>query len=121
MCRLLGLTAAVLILVTEAPVHAGKPSDSPVGKVTVVQQEWHREGKTMLVNVTLDNRNGFSVKNVIVNCEIYEQPQVPQNRRGVTVKRVLPPGRTTVSDLAFPIAANDAQDGSCQVLSAQKV
>ena len=121
MCRLLGLTAAVLILVTEAPVHAGKPSDSPVGKVTVVQQEWHREGKTMLVNVTLDNRNGFSVKNVIVNCEIYEQPQVPQNRRGVTVKRVLPPGRTTVSDLAFPIAANDAQGGSCQVLSAQKV
>ncbi len=105
---------------TEAPVYAGEPSDSPVGKVTVVQQGWHREGKTMLANVTLDNRNGFSVKNIIVNCEIYEETQVFQSRRGVTVRRVIPSGRTTVSDLAFPIAANDAQGGSCQVLSAQK-
>ena len=89
--------------------------------VTVVQQEWHREGKEMLANVTLHNQNGFSVKNAIVTCEIYEETRVPQNRRGVTVRRVLPPGRTTVSDLAFPIAANDAQGDSCQVLSAQKV
>ena len=121
MCRLLGLTIALLILVTEVPGYAAKPSDNPVGKVTVVQQEWRREGKEMLVNVTLHNQNGFSVKNVIVTCEIYEETGVPQDRRGITVRRVLRPGRTTVSDLAFPIASNDAKGGSCQVLSAQKL
>ena len=121
MCRLLGLTIALLILVTEVPGYAAKPSDNPVGKVTVVQQEWRREGKEMLVNVTLHNLNGFSVKNVIVTCEIYEETGVPQDRRGITVRRVLRPGRTTVSDLAFPIASNDAKGGSCQVLSAQKL
>jgi hypothetical protein len=79
------------------------------------------EGKTMLANVTLDNQNGFSVKNVIVKCEIYEEVQVTQTRRGITVKRVFHPGRTTVRDLAFPILSNDAKGGSCEVLSAQKV
>ena len=121
MCKLLGLTAALVILTSEAPAYAGKGPDNPVDKVTVVQQEWRREGKTMLANVTFYNRNGFSVKNVIVKCEVYEQTQMPQTRRGITVKRVLPPGRTTVSDLAFSIVTNDAQGGSCQVLSAQKV
>ncbi len=61
------------------------------------------------------------MKNVIVTCEIYEETGVPQDRRGITVRRVLRPGRTTVSDLAFPIASNDAKGGSCQVLSAQKL
>jgi len=40
----------------------------------------------MLANVTLHNQNGFSVKNAIVTCEIYEETRVPQNRRGVTVR-----------------------------------
>ncbi len=65
-------------LMGKAPVYAGTPSDSQVGKVTVVQQEWHRAGKTMLANVTLDNRNGFSVKNVIVNCEIMRRLGSPR-------------------------------------------
>ena len=111
MCKLLGLTAALVILMTEAPGYAGKPSDSPVGKVTVLQQEWHREGKTMLANVTLDNRNGFSVKNVIVNCDIDEQIQVPQTRRGVTVKRVLPPVPSRHSVICFASAWLSGLDG----------
>src|SRR5437667_10875488 len=119
--RLLGLTAALLVLVTETTGHAAKAPDSLVGKVTVVQQEWRREGKVMLANVTLHNENRSSVKNVIVTCEIYEETQMPQNNRGSTVRRIIPPGQTTVSDLAFPILGNDAQGGSCQVLSAQKV
>jgi hypothetical protein len=118
---MLGVIATLLILMAETSGHAANPPDSLVKKVTVIQQEWRREGKVMLANITLENGNKFSVKNVIVTCEIYEEIRMPQNKRGVTVRRVLPPGRTTVSDLAFPISSNDAQGGSCQVLSAQKV
>jgi len=66
----------------------------------------------MLANVTLHNQNGFSVKNAIVTCEIYEETRVPQNRRGVTVRECFLLGELLFRTSHFP---------SCQVLSAQKV
>src|SRR6266705_4604396 len=97
---------------------ATQKSVSPVDKVSFTRQTWHQEGKLLIADVTLRNNNAFSVKQVIVTCEVLGDRGRPKDTRGSAVREVLPPGEKTISGLEFPIVATTAQGGGCRVLSA---
>jgi hypothetical protein len=116
---LLGGALGVLAGLSTGQSAAG--SENPIGKLSVTQQSWRREGKFLILEITLKNENPFPVEGVIISCEIRGDPAKPQDSRGVAIRQPIPQGSTKVQGLEFSTTNDKAQGSLCNVDSAERV
>jgi hypothetical protein len=113
---ILVLSASVLV----AGAAGAMQADTPVDKLSIVDQQWRLDGKFLIFDLTFQNDNPFPLKGVIVSCEIREDKAKPNDNRGLTIRQVLPPGKTKVPGLEFSITGKAAAGGPCRVTTAER-
>jgi hypothetical protein len=117
-------SAAAAVLIFLCSILLGSPSKAQqsseaVAKISVVQQKWRKDGEFMIADLILRNDNAFPVTDVIVSCELYGEKAKPEDKRGIAIRKALPPGTTEIPGLEFSIAGTDAQGGPCHVIAAE--
>ncbi len=95
-------------------------AEGPADRLSILGQAWHQDGKFLVVDITFQNDNSFPLKGVIVSCDIKGDKAKPNDSRGMTIRQVLPPGKTRVPGLEFTITGTSAEGGACKVASAEK-
>jgi len=120
-CAMRRTALAVSLLTLLVSLRPGQTeSQDPLGELSITQQNWRHSGKLLIVDITFRNDNSFPLKSVVVSCEITGDPVRPHDSRGVTIRQNVSRGDTTVSRIEFPVTHDKAQEGPCEVDSAER-
>lgn len=105
-----------------APAEIQEPtSDRSIDNVTVARPTWHRGGGLLYGEITVRNRNPYSLKNVIVSCDFFDQWGNQIASKGTALRRPIAPGKTRFSGLEFPMTIRNMEGGACHILSAERM
>jgi hypothetical protein len=97
-------------------------STSSMEGLSISRQKWLREGGFLIAEITFVNENAFPVHGVIFGCDFFDPPHLNVGRRGNLIRRILPPGETTIGGIEFTMLKNNLFDpdmfgGGCSVAS----
>jgi hypothetical protein len=95
--------------------------DRAIDKLSVARPTWHRGAGLLYGEVTIKNRNAYSVVNVIITCDFFDQWGNPLGSKGTALRTPVPPGRTRVSGIEFPLTIRNMQAGACRAVSAERM
>jgi hypothetical protein len=95
--------------------------DRPVEKMSVEEPSWGRGGGLLIVDLTVNNGNEYSVKNIIIACDLFDESGAQVGSPGTMIHRVFRPGRTRVTGIEFRLRVRVTQVESCRVISARRV
>jgi hypothetical protein len=112
-------TASAYPFLTMA-VKADEPvsSDRLIDKLTVTRPTWHRGGGLLYGEVTIVNRNPYSVTQVIIACDLLDEWGNQIGSKSTALLTPFPPGETRVSGIEFPTTVRNMQGGACRPVSA---
>jgi hypothetical protein len=101
-------------------------SDPPVEKLMVGTPQWRRGSGLVYGSMALTNENAYAVKNVTIGCDFFDEWGNPIGTKATLLRRVVGPGRTTVSGIYFTLIfdnrlLSNAQAGACRIISAKRV
>lgn len=101
-------------------------SDPPVEKLMVGTPQWHRGSGLVYGSMALTNENAYPVKNVTIGCDFFDEWGKPVGTKATLLRRIVGPGRTTVSGIYFTLIfdnrlLSNAQAGACRIISAKRV
>jgi hypothetical protein len=115
----LGRSESVLV----GPVAAQELStpDRPVDKLSLGHPFWRRGGGLVYGAMALNNENGYSVKDVIISCDFFDEWGNLVGRRATGIRRIFSSGRTWVSGIYLTLPSRNAQAGACRIISAKRV
>src|SRR6185312_4412661 len=84
-------------------VNAAEPAstDRPIDKLTVNRPTWHQGGGLLYGEATIDNRNPYSVRQVIIMCDLFDEWGNPIGTKSTALLTPFPPGATRVSGIEF--------------------
>jgi hypothetical protein len=113
---------ATLSLTAVAAAQSGLDSATPIEGLSIIRQNWLREGGFLIAEVTLTNENEFPVDGVIISCDFFDPPYLYIGSRGNLIVRILPPGETTIGGIEFTMLKHnvlhrDMFGGVCSVAS----
>ena len=113
---------ATLSLTAIAAAQSGLDSASAIEGLSIIRQNWLREGGFLIAEVTLTNENEFPVDGVIISCDFFDPPHLYIGSRGNLIVRILPPGETTIGGIEFTMLRHnvlhrDMFGGVCSVAS----
>jgi hypothetical protein len=103
---------------------AGEGASLPnraVDHLSVASPSWHRGAGLLYGEVTVRNRNPYSVVNVIIACDFFDQWGNPIGSKGTTLGTPVPPGKMRFSGIEFPITTRNMQAGACRAVSAERL
>ena len=109
---------------TQAPVpddSETSSSDRSIDNVTVARPTWHHGSGLLYGEITVKNRNPYSLKNVIVSCDFFDEWGNNVGSKGTALRRPIAPGKTRFSGLEFPMTIRRMQGGACRILSAERM
>jgi hypothetical protein len=89
-------------------------TDRPVEKMFVEEPSWDQGGGLLIVDLTVNNGNEYSVKNIIIACDLFDERGAQVGSPGTMIHRTFSPGRTRVSGIELQVK-------SCRVISAKRV
>ena len=92
-----------------------------VENLSVARPTWHRGAGLLYGEVTVKNRNTFSVVNVIISCDLFDEWGNPLGSKGTVLRAPMPPGKTRVSGIEFAITTRNMQAGACRAVSAERL
>jgi hypothetical protein len=97
-------------------------STSSIEGLFISRQNWLREGGFLIAEITFANKNEFPVHGVTIGCDFFDPPHLNIGRRGNLIRRILPPGETTIGGIEFTMLKKNAFDpdmfgGGCSVTS----
>ncbi len=95
--------------------------DRSVENVVVSRPTWHRGGGLLYGEVTIRNHNSYSLKNVIIGCDFFDEWGNQIGSKGTALRRPISPGRTRFSGLEFPVTVRNMQGGACRIVSAERL
>jgi hypothetical protein len=98
----------------------------PVEKLMVGTPQWHRGAGLVYGTMALTNENAYPVKNVTIGCDFFDERGNRIGTKATLLRRVVGPGRTTVSGIYFTLIfdnrlLSNAQAGACRIISAKRV
>lgn len=96
-------------------------SDRSIDNVTIARPTWHHGGGLLYGEITVKNGNPYSLKNVIVSCDFFDEWGNNVGSKGTALRRPIAPGRTRFSGLEFPMTIRRMQGGACHILSAERM
>jgi hypothetical protein len=99
--------------------------DPPVEKLMVGTPQWHRGSGLVYGTMALTNENAYPVKNVTIGCDFFDEWGKPIGTKATLIRRVVGPGRTTLSGVYFTLifdnrVLSNAQAGACRIISAKR-
>ena len=105
-----------------AAVQSELHSTSSIEGLSISKQKWLREGGFLIAEITFSNENEFPVHGVIIGCDFFDPPHLNIGRRGNLIRRIFPPGETTIGGIEFTMLKNNLFDpdmfgGGCSVAS----
>jgi hypothetical protein len=100
---------------------AAPEADRTRDNVSVARPTWHHGGGLLYGEVTIRNRNPYTVNHVIISCDFFDEWGNQIATKGVALPRPIPPGRTRFSGIQFSISARTQQGGACRTLSADRM
>jgi hypothetical protein len=104
------------------PAESESPtSDKSIDNVTIARPSWHHGSGLLYGEITVKNRNPYSLKNVIVSCDFFDEWGNNIGSKGTALQRPIAPGRTRFSGLEFPMKIRRMQGGACHILSAERM
>jgi hypothetical protein len=111
------LSPAAVVVAQSEP----DPTSSIEG-LSISRQNWLREGGFLIAEITFANKNEFPVHGVIIGCDFFDPPHLNIGRRGNLIRRILPPGETTIGGIEFTMLKKNVFDpdmfgGGCSVAS----
>jgi hypothetical protein len=117
-CSTLGsyLFSATRAEAEEAPVG----QDRPIDNLTVTNATWHLGGGLLYGEATIDNRNPYSINQVIIMCDLFDEWGNNIGSKSTALIRPFVPGKTRVSGIEFPTTVPNMQAGACRPLSAER-
>jgi len=95
--------------------------DRPVDNLSLGHPFWHRGAGLVYGSMALRNQNSYSVKDLIIACDFFDEWGNLVGRRATGIHRIFSPGRTWVSGIYLTLPSRNAQAGACRILSAQRV
>jgi hypothetical protein len=115
----LGRSESVLV----GPVAAQQLStpDRPIDKLSLGHPFWRRGGGLVYGAMALHNENSYSVKDVIISCDFFDEWGNLVGRRATGIRRIFSSGRTWVSGIYLTLPSRNAQAGACHIISAKRV
>ena len=93
-------------------------SDRLIENLAVTRPVWHRGGGLLYGEVTIVNRNLYSVRQVIIACDLFDEWGNPIGSKSTALLTPFPPGETRVSGIEFPTTVRNMQGGACRPISA---
>jgi hypothetical protein len=84
-----------------AAAQSGLDSASAIEGLSIIRQNWLREGGFLIAEVTFTNKNELPVDGVIISCDFFDPPDLHIGSRGNLIVRILPPGETTIGGIEF--------------------
>jgi hypothetical protein len=105
-----------------AAAQSGLDSASAIEGLSIIRQNWLREGGFLIAEVTFTNKNELPVDGVIISCDFFDPPDLHIGSRGNLIVRILPPGETTIGGIEFTMLKHNVFDpdmfgGTCRVAS----
>jgi hypothetical protein len=67
--------------------------DRPVEKMSVEEPSWGRGGGLLIVDLTVNNGNEYSVKNIIIACDLFDDSGAQVGSPGTMIHRTFSPAR----------------------------
>ena len=107
-----------------APATAqGRPewSEFPVDRLSLGRPFWRRGAGLVYGAMALRNENDYSVKDLIIGCDFFDEWGNLVGRRATAIPRIFSPGRTWVSGIYLTLPSRNAQAGACRIISAKRV
>jgi hypothetical protein len=92
-----------------------------LANVTVARPTWHLGSGLLYGEITIHNRNPFSLKDVIVSCDFFDEWGNKIGTKATALRRPISPGRTRFSGIEFPSTIRNMQGGACHLLSAERM
>ena len=96
-------------------------ADRTRDNVSVARPTWHHGGGLIYGEVTIRNRNPYTVNHVIITCDFFDEWGNQIATKGVALPRPIPPGRTRFSGIQFSLPVRTQQGGACRTLSAERM
>ena len=116
-CSLTISSSAASIAAENQPAAA----DRSIDNVSVSRPTWHRGSGLVYGEVTVRNKNPYSLENVIISCDFFDEWGNKIASKGTALRRPVPPGKTRFSGLEFPKTVRNMQGGACHVLSGERM
>jgi hypothetical protein len=106
-------------------VHDRSWPDLTVEKLMVGRPQWRRGSGLVYGTMALTNENAYPVKNVTIGCDFFDEWGNRIGTKATIIRRVVSPGRTTVSGIYFSLIfdnrlLSNAQAGACRIISAKR-
>ena len=95
--------------------------DRPVDRLSLGDPFWRRGAGLVYGAMALRNQNDYSVKDLIIGCDFFDEWGNLVGRRATWIPRIFGPGRTWVSGIYLTLPSRDAQAGACRIISAKRV
>jgi hypothetical protein len=102
--------------VARAPLNGSRshvPGLEPAERIdglSIVRQNWRREGGFLIAEMTFANDKQFPVDGAIVTCDFFDPPSLFVGKRGSLIVRILPPGETTIGGIEFTMLKHNVLD-----------
>jgi len=115
------LMGATAVAAQELRQPAALEADRIRDNITIARPTWHHGGGLLYGEVTIKNRNPYTVTHVIITCDFFDEWGNHIATKGVALGRPIPPGRTRFSGIQFSVSVRNQQGGACRTLSADRM
>jgi len=116
-----GMNFNRLELVAPAAAQESSKPDFPVDNLSLGHPFWRRGAGLVYGSMALKNQNDYSVKQVIISCDFFDEWGNLIGRRATGVHQIFSPGRTWVSGIYLTLPSRKAYPGACHIISAKRV
>jgi hypothetical protein len=93
----------------------------PVDKLSLGHPFWRRGTGLVYGAMALNNQNSYSVKDVIISCDFFDEWGNQIGRRATGIRRIFSSGTTWISGIYLTLPSRNAQPGACRIISAKRV
>ena len=104
-----------------AAAQESRKPDRPVDNLSLGHPFWGRGAGLVYGAMALRNQNDYSVKDLIIGCDFFDEWGNLVGRRATWIPRPFSPGRTWVSGIYLTLPSRNAQAGACRIISAKRV
>lgn len=111
-----GLGLVVPVTAQELPM-----PDRPVDKLSLGHPFWRRGAGLVHGAMALNNQNDYSVTDVIISCDFFDEWGNLIGRRATGIHRIFGSGRTWVNGIYLTLPSRHAQAGACRIISAKRM
>jgi hypothetical protein len=95
--------------------------DRPIDKLSLSDPFWRRGAGLVYGAMALNNENSYSVKDVIISCDFFDEWGNLIGRRATGIRRIFGSGRSWISGVYLTLPSRNAQAGACRIISAKRV